>query len=118
MRDWGCGADIGMTVLVIVQKQPTRSVHGESRAYRFAMSPGKRAGEIRIQVPRHNTQPISPKLEEELKVLAKAQGVRVDPAQPGSDASDHALAQAIVITNIFFSRRNRRIIALLTFPFL
>src|ERR1700722_4464242 len=62
----------------------------------IAMSPGMAPGEIRVQVPRHNTPPVSRKLAVGIKELAKAQNLRVDTVLPDSILSSVGLSQAIV----------------------
>ena len=55
------------------------------------MAPVKPARDIKITVPRHNSQKISTKLSTELKKQGKARGVVLQTGQPSS-----RLAQAIV----------------------
>lgn len=55
------------------------------------MAPTKRLKDIKLTVPRHNSQRVSAKLGVELRKQGKTQGILVDAAQPSS-----RLGQSIV----------------------
>lgn len=59
-----------------------------------AMSPSKPSKDIKIQVPRHNSQRLGPAVTAEVEVLARQQNVLVDVRQTAYDPTS-ALAQAI-----------------------
>jgi len=65
--------------------------HYVANPYPKPMAPAKPFKDIKLTVPRHNTQRVSAKLGIELRKQGKAQGVLVDAAQPSS-----RLAQSIV----------------------
>ena len=58
------------------------------------MTRAQPAGDIKVQVPRHNTQPISKKLCAEVEAIAKSDRVQTD-IHP-SQSPTNELAQAIV----------------------
>ena len=61
------------------------------------MAPTKATKDIRVKVPRHNSQRINAKLSTEVKNHARMKKVLVDTAQPSS-----RLTQAIVSRFRFF----------------
>jgi hypothetical protein len=62
------------------------------------MAPSKATKDIRVKVPRHNSQRINVKLSTEVKHHARRQKALVDTAQPSS-----RLTQAIVCNSVFES---------------
>lgn len=63
------------------------------------MAPSKATKDIRVKVPRHNSQRINTKLSTEVKNHARMQMVLVDTTQPSS-----RLTQAIVSKPLSFLR--------------
>lgn len=68
---------------------------------KLQMAPVKAAKDIRITVPRHNSQRINGKLSVELRKQGRAQGSLVETVQPSS-----RLTQAIVCVYLTFCNCN------------
>ncbi|TFY70464.1 hypothetical protein EVG20_g2546 [Dentipellis fragilis] len=58
------------------------------------MSPGRPPADLKVQVPRHNTQRIGPALTGQVESLARSQGLTTDIRQPTNESSS-SIAQAI-----------------------
>ena len=63
----------------------------------YQMSPCPPVGDIKLSVPRHNSQRIGSKLKAEVEKAAKVEGKRADATQPSHDT---AIAQAIVSVRV------------------
>jgi hypothetical protein len=69
------------------------------------MAPGRPAGVIKVNVPRHNAQRLGSKLNAEVKALAKTQRIRTDTYQIPSHSNE--LARAIVRSILYFTNHIR-----------
>lgn len=65
------------------------------------MSPSKPAGVLKVQVPRHNAQRLGPAVTEQVRVIAREQGLVVQLAppvqeQPGNASSSSAVSMLVM----------------------
>ena len=68
-------------------------IYSPNSVNNIRMSPSQHAGDIKVSVPRHNSQRLGAKLKAEVKKIARSQGQRADVNQTSYDL---ALAQAMV----------------------
>jgi hypothetical protein len=79
-----------------VDPERLASARAHNRHRRLTMSPSKkRVKNIKVHVPRHNSQRIGPALTAQIETLAKEKRVRTDVRQPTNEATS-TIALAIV----------------------
>ena len=68
------------------------------------MAPTKATKDIRVKVPRHNSQRINAKLSTEVKNHARMKKVLVDTAQPSSRLTQAIVSHSVEYIRCFFNK--------------